>query len=351
MSSIRKVFIFGIMALTLFSCIDPLNVDTQESRQILVVEGSITTLPGPHRILLSKSDKYGSVLDGFVKKETNATVWIREENGEQVFLTEESKGSYFTPADFKAEVGEKYSLFVVLASGERYVSTPEEVQPVPPVDSLIVHFKKQPSLDQISLNTGLEIYARWKDPAEVDNFYMWEAEGIYILNTRPDLFVGRDGQGTPVPAPKSCCDRCYVYEFDLNTELRLFKDNLSDGVEQTELAVYIPDDGKRFMEKYMVIVKQSSLTKEAYQFFDLLKNQLSIHGNIFDPPPATIRGNMINLGQPDEDVIGFFRASDVKTDTLYLLRNDVEEPRAIKQLNDDCRVYDNSTTERPPFWQ
>ncbi|HFA51828.1 MAG TPA: DUF4249 domain-containing protein [Bacteroidetes bacterium] len=345
MSTTYKLLILCIIAFTISACIDELNINTSEKRNILVVEGAINTLPGPHRILLSKSAKYGSILDDAIKKETNAMVWIRDEDGEQVFLYEKGKvGTYETPAEFRAVAGKKYTLFITLANGERYVSTPERIVPVPPLDSILVE-------TSLAFNSGIELYARWKDPADTDNFYLWESEGIYILNSRPDLFVSRDFFGNPVPAPKDCCSKCYVFENDFNNELRIFKDNLTNGNVQTELVAFIPDNGRRFSERYMAVVKHSSLTKEAYQFFDLLKNQLSIEGDIFDPPPATIRGNMINLDKPDEEVIGYFRASDTVTDTVFVSRNEIANPLNLDVLNDDCRVIKNSTTEKPPFWR
>ena len=82
-------------------------------------------------------------------------------------------------------------------------------------------------------------------------------------------------------------------------------------------------------------VEQHSLTTEAYQFFKLLKDQASINGDIFDPPPATLRGNMINLTDPDENVIGYFRASDVAIDSMFLTRDMLVEPKPLIQINDD----------------
>ena len=66
------------------------------------------------------------------------------------------------------------------------------------------------------------------------------------------------------------------------------------------------------------IAQQRSLTKSAFQFFDLLQNQLNIQGNIFDPPPAKLGTNIINLDNPDEDVIGYFGVSDVSRDSLFI---------------------------------
>ncbi len=351
MKIIYKILIIGVVLFSISACIDELNIDVEGNKRILVVEGFITTQPGPHRVMISKSAKYGSILDEAIIRETGATVWVRDEDGEQVFFEEDGVGSYYTPVEFKATVGKKYTLFIVLANGERFVSVPEEIHPVPPIDSLIVLFKKQPSLSDITFGSGVEVYARWQDPIESDNFYMWDASGIYLLNTRPELFLDRGFFGDPFINPKDCCSTCYITEHNVNTELKIFKDNLSNGIEHTELVAYIPDDGGRFMDKYMVVIEQASLTKEAFQFFDILKNQLSIQGNIFDPPPATIRGNIISLDNPDDEVIGYFRASDSFRDTLFISKDAILETQPIRWVNDDCRVLENSTTEKPPFWE
>lgn len=332
----------------LTACIDELNIDTEERRNILVVEGIITSEYGPHNIALSKSAKYGSVLEDDIKKEQNATLWLRDENGDQVFLTETLSGVYSTPADFRAKVGSEYTLSITLANGERYISTKEEVLPVPKLDSIVMLWKKQPSLSDIEFNSGIDVFAKWQDPADEANFYMWKISGVYKINTRPDLFTGRDFFGNPFPAPKDCCAECFIYESQGG--LSIFKDNLTNGNEITQRVGYIDDDGGRFMNKYMVILEQRSLTKSAFQFFDLLENQLSIQGDIFDPPPAKLGTNIINLDNPDEDVIGYFGVSDVSRDSVFIDNGSIIDPQPVRQVNDDCRVLPNSTIEVPSFW-
>ena len=346
----NKLYIFLSLFLIcgLSSCIDELNIDTEERRNILVVEGGITSEFGPHKITLSKSAKYGSILDDDIKKELNASLRLRNEIGDQIFLTEGSSGNYYTPEDFKAKIGSEYTLQITLANGERYISTKEKVIPVPKIDSIIVVWKKQPSLSDIQFESGFEVYSKWKDPEDEANFYLWKTSGIYKINTRPDLYVSRDFFGNPIPDPKDCCSECFVYE--TQSELSIFKDNLTNGNEIIEKVGYINDDGGRFMNKYMVVVEQRSLTKSAFQFFDLLSNQLSIQGDIFDPPPAKIGTNIINLDSPDEEVIGYFSASDVYRDSIFIENGDILDRQPTRQVNDDCRVLPNSTIEIPPFW-
>lgn len=336
------------MIFGLSSCIDELNIDTEQKRNILVVEGMITTENGPHKISLSKSAKYGSILEDDIKKEQNATLFIRDEVGDQVFLTEGSSGSYFTPADFKAEVGRSYTLSITLANGERYISTKELVPEVPKLNSIVLLWKKQPSLSDIQFTSGIEVYANWNDPEDEKNYYLWQTSGLFKINARPDLHVSKNFFGNPVPDPKDCCEECYVSE--TLGGLSIFKDNLTNGNEITHRVGFIEDDGRRFMDKYMVILEQRSLTKNAFQFFDLLNNQLSIQGDIFDPPPAKIGTNIINLDTPDEDVIGYFGVSDVSRDSIFLDNGIILENQPSRILNDDCRVLPGSTTEIPSFW-
>ena len=127
-------------------------------------------------------------------------------------------------------------------------------------------------------------------------------------------------------------------------------DFLTDGSLATELTGFLEDDGFRFNEKYLVRVKQYSQTKEAHQFFKLLNDQLSIDGDIFDAPPAQIRGNFYKLDDFEQPVLGYFWLGDVKTDSVFIEKESLEVQQALKEFNDDCRVLDGATIERPLYW-
>lgn len=343
------IYIIGILcSLLLFSgCIDPLNEQTDTTRNILVVEGTLTTDYGPHEIRISKSAKYGSILDDQIQTITNANVFIRDSEGNQVSLSEGNSGSYFTPVDYKGEVGKTYTLVINTADGAQYLSTPEKIEPAIPIDNMEVRWKKQASVSDIQFNSGFEVYTTFTDNPATPNYYLWQAQGVYFIESRPDLHT-QGGPWGPQPDPKDCCAQCYVFEF--TNDLSIMADNLNNGNTITELAAYIPDNGRRFAHKYLVILEQRSLTKGAYQFYELLKEQLNIQGDIFDPPPAKIGTNVINVTSPDEDVIGYFVVSDISRDSIYVTPAEIEQKQPSNVLNDDCRVLDGATVQKPPFW-
>jgi hypothetical protein len=103
----------------------------------------------------------------------------------------------------------------------------------------------------------------------------------------------------------------------------------------------IKDDGRRFGERYRLEMKQYSIPEDAYKFLQLVKQQLQISGSVFDPLPATIRGNMESQTDENEIVLGYFLALDEKSKVVYVNRSDLplelRQPRAL--IPNDCRTF------------
>ena len=90
---------------------------------------------------------------------------------------------------------------------------------------------------------------------------------------------------------------------------------------------------------------------KAFEFYNLLREQATIRGTIFDPPPAAIRGNIINTIDPNEEVIGFFGAFGASRIRKKVDLSIIETPVIPNPIHNDCRALDNSTVEVPPFWR
>ncbi len=339
------VFFLGLA----LSCISPLDIRTERDVTLLVVEGYITTLPGPYTIQITKTARYGSVFEGVVKPETGADVWIKDEQGITTFLIDLENGGYQTPPGFRGVVGKTYVLNIITKVGIHYASLPETIQPVPEVESIYFEYKKQPTSDPLQFTSGMEVYAIWPDPPDETNFYIWRNSGVFYIKTFPENYL-IPGQRPQTPAPKDCCDVCWVSESNSDYSIRIHKDDNTNGMVNTQLIAFIEDDGSRFTNRYQISIEQLSITKEAYQFFNLLKNQKSINGDIFDPPPATIRGNIINLDDPESNAIGYFHASDGTQITGFIERSELGDFQPLIQVNDDCRLVRGATPVKPIDW-
>lgn len=339
----------GLYLSLMCSCVSELEISTSRDVEILVVEGGITSGPGPHYVRVTESDRYGSVFDGFVKDIESARVSIRNDLGDVTHLQETAPGLYATSATFKGEVGTTYTLLIQLKDGRSYVSLPEKMEAVPSIDSLTAEYRENFERDGVGSvikRVGFEILAHYSDPSELSNYYLWKSKGVFRAETQPEDFVNQFG----VRDGKDCCATCWVFE-ENEADFRIHRDAHTNGSDVIQPVSFVHDDGIRFTEKYLIIISQNSLSKDAYSFFSLLQEQMSIQGDVFDPPPATIRGNLIRTDKPDENVIGFFRVSDVRTDSLFLFRSDLLDPASLAIIPDDCLLLpDSATTVRPTYW-
>lgn len=349
----RLLYLLLVMPM---ACVDPYEVKVPEGEQLLTVEGIISTGPGPHAITLTRSATYGSIFEGLIRPVSLATVVVRDNEGNVTFLTEgtESKGTYFTPANFRAEVGKSYTLQILTAEGNVYTSTPERVAAVPNIQSLEVRTVTIPVEGSTFPKSGVQLIVELKDPADQNNFYYWKnGPAVYILETSPELYTPRPSPQNPnrTPQPKDCCSICFRYEAGNNQSLFVVNDDNFNGLSTRIPASFIQDDGFRFVNKFRMDLKQYSISQEAYRFLRLVKQQAEISGSIFDPPPATIRGNMISLNNPDEVVLGYFMAGGETSKRIYIDKNDLTFRQVKAIVPDDCRVVSGAFIDPPADWR
>jgi hypothetical protein len=127
---------------------------------------------------------------------------------------------------------------------------------------------------------------------------------------------------------------------------------------------FVPKRGKKLSSRYSILIKQYSLTQQAYDYWENVKEQLEGAGSIFSPPPSQIIGNVYNIDDDTELVLGYFQVSAVREKRFFIARGEVPgnpggPVSAFSECNApepadgcyDCRLYNPfATTERPPFW-
>ena len=349
----RLVYIILLLPV---ACIEPYQVEVPEGEQLLTVEGMITSGPGPHIITLTRSATYGSDFEGLIRPVTQATVVVRDDQGKVTFLTEsaDARGTYSTPASFRAEVGKSYTLYIETSEGKLYSSFPERVESVPVLNKVGV---KTVTIEQPgggNPRSGIQLIAEVNDPADQNKYYYWRnGASVYILETRPDLFTPRPSETNPSrePQPKACCAVCYKTESTNNQSLFLAVDDNFNGLSTQVPVAFIEDDGLRFVNKFRVDVRQLGITQEAYRFLRLVKQQAEISGSVFDPPPANIQGNMISLDNPDEKVLGYFIAAGESTHRIYVDKDDLTFKQNKAIIPDDCLTVPGTTVDAPADWR
>ena len=363
-----------LLPILVSSCITRLDIEPSDFEEHLVVEGFITNEPGPHEFRVTRIAQFAGVLEGGVIEREDADARIIDQNGQSIPLEVRNlqrkevynanpegctpavtfariQTNYLTPGNFQGEIGNTYTLEIITKDGNTYRSAPQTMQATPPLDSLQVRFVELPSLDPVVVPSGVEVIASWQDPAGEENYYSWSINGIYRINTSEAnlpgaccIFDPRDNQARD----------CWIHEHDVDGNEIAFSDIQADGQFITKKVGFIEDDGLRFAssgvpanKQYYIEVIQFAIPKEAFEFNERIKTLEEIDGEIFDPPPLSIRGNIYNINDPGEIVIGYFGAYSVQKKDIFIPANLLEFRQRFPRPCGDCRVLGGAQTEIP----
>ncbi|MCA8831455.1 DUF4249 domain-containing protein [Hymenobacter sp. BT728] len=293
------------LILSVSSCVEPYAPEViQAANNYLVVEGSINSR-GVTTIRLSRSVNLANT--SAPPAESKAKVFIEQEAGGQYPLREGKVGTY-TSADLTLAAGQRVRLHLTTAGGREYTSEFVSALVTPAIDS--VTWKPTAR--------GLQIAANAHDDANQTDFYRWDYEETWEFTTR---YVSKvEYKNGKMVDRLEDINRCWTTQASTNVVLNT-AEKLSQSVISQAPIVLLPRDTPKLYYKYSILVRQYALGKNEYAYWDALRKNTQNLGTLFDPQPTQLTGNVHNVSNPEEVVLGFVGAQSVAEKRLIIARN------------------------------
>jgi hypothetical protein len=351
LKTLRVRVILQLALMMMAGCLTPIDqISDYEGGQV-VISGQISTLPEMNLVTVSIT----SSLIRLPEPVYDANVTLVDENGNQTAYRNRGDGKYALDNFFPVP-GKAYHIRVVIPDGRTFESTPETMPVALGHDDVYYTFENELYTDKdgvVADRTFLKIYTNHTLSSSEEPLYIkWDVEEVYILSPTdfPDVFGN-------VPPP------CFIAQRVEPQKMILFSNEavkVTD-IQDFELVSRLVD--RSFKERHYFTTYQSSLTPEAYEYWrkvDVVANQV---GSIFDPPPARVKGNIINVDDTEEEVHGYFQAVNQTFDRFYLVSDDLPfkiplycEYRDTRYYYDyppeclNCRIVPNSSHNRPSWF-
>lgn len=319
-----KLFFSLLTFIFTTSCVDLYDPQLKNERERFVVEGRVTTEFDFQWVFLTFDAGYNSSETNFTNLVRNAKVWVTDDKGNRFDFIDDTnpKGNvrtglgfdYRSKEKFQGVVGRTYQLFIQTQNGKNYTSKPEKIRAVPPIEKVYSEFREIPAY---GLNPKGEflIYVDIKDSPTAGEFYQWEAihqeqiEYCRYWDIRSD---------PPQYFRDKCCGDCW--ESSICQECKQFaSDALTNGKEIRKK--YLGKAPYTDTKPYYLMVKQYSISQETYKFWSAIQAQALNSGGMFDTTPQSVRGNISNINDTNEEVLGIFSACDVAEKVVYIDRN------------------------------
>ncbi len=349
MKELLSCLIFFSFLLCLSACIDEIKLNVDTEQRTLVVDGFVTDSLGDFQLKLSQSAIIGIGNDNILDPIADATVNLMDtDGGIYPYLELADDVGIYQLEQFKAQRGKAYFIDIVLLDGKHYQSKPSRLRSSSKIDKISYTVSENTYRNNIgdlvteeiiTLNINTDV-----SDAELPPFLRWRVEGEYVIR---EISPGNLN-------PKRCfvtnnLDQNVISVFDAN--------ELSAGIlENQEIASTIFNF--RFTEKFCFHISQYAISEDEFDYWNNIKQVTEISGSLFDPPPGTVVGNIRNVDDPDEIVVGYFSVA-----SIFFLRDFVNGDelgstiapkcgrREVPFGCANCLELNNSTIEVPDYWE
>ena len=288
-------------------CTDPFTPPSASAPpSYLVVDGFINSR-GISTISLSRT--YAIALAASPPTETSATVFVEAQTGRQYLLRESAvKGTYVSD-QLTLNPADTYRLHLTTAAGKEYASAFVPVKTTPPIDTVVWR----------ATGTGVDLTVSTHDPARATQYYRWEyAETWEIVSPYiPSLeYSGNRLRALSVPYPSLC------WRTTRGTTVQLASTaTLNQDVVSAYPLRQLPSTAQQLLRRYSLLVQQHALTKEEYQYWELLRKNTETIGSLFDPQPVQLTGNVRGLGNNATAVaLGYVGAHSLSEKRVFIAR-------------------------------
>ena len=254
------------LTISLFSCEDVIEVEVQNTTPMLVIDAQFNMYTKEQQLRLEGGVRLSFSANYFdeelpVVKDALVTITHLNSGLEYPLLFDESIGMFVPDKiDFLTDFNSKYELSV-LHQGQAYTGSTVFV-PVPPILKAVQGTKTLFSGDET------EIILSFQDFSEREDFYLYDfGQEIY----------------------------------------RPIEDRFFQGEEFVFSHFYSSDEVK---VGDLITIKAHGVEEQYYNYFNLILTLTDSNGGPFQSLPASSRGNILNVTQPDNYPLGYFLISE-----------------------------------------
>jgi hypothetical protein len=333
-----KHIIYILAAISLGACKAPYApAPITAVNNYLVVEGLINISDSTY-IKLSRTVNVMS--SSTVKPELKATITIESNTGGSYPFKEVGNGVYAAPSYNLSPINQ-YRLRIKVANNNTYTSDFVQTKVTPPIDSIITQAKPD----------GLHIAVSAHDATNNTRYYRWDYAETWQFSSYFDSHWTSNGMGIVVIPRTNDIYHCWGNQVSA-TILLATTTGLSQDILQNSPITYVASSSEKLSVRYSILIKQYALTKDAYDYWTLLKKNTEQLGSIFDSQPSASIGNLHNVNNATEPVIGFISVCTISRQRIYLDFTQLPRSYVTDYLNNTpynqyiCNLITLSVVER-----
>lgn len=314
-----------LIVLFVLGCREEVALESNKNPQLLVVDGTITNDPGPYSISLSLTS---TLIDPQNIPLSGCIVTIYDDSGNSEILTELEPGMYNTSSSgIQGQIGSSYKITILTSDGKEYESDYSTMKEPIGIESIYADTTTLSSPEYPSGLPGIQFFTNSIEGQIPDNFFLWHITETYKYDADNTLHAVYEYGKIYVNNIDT------IFSFDtLKTCWKTEKiknvytgktSNLSLPKIVNQPLHFVGTDSKRLIQRYSFVLDQLTIDEQAYDFWRKIEEQLSEENIFVAKQPFNIVGNIKNVNNPGEKVLGYFTVASVDHKRIFLNRPNI----------------------------
>ena len=321
MLRIKKILFHIFILLFLISCIEEYipNIELSESNKYVVM-GCITDQAGYQTVSVSLTS---SLQNPELIPLSDCVVKILDDNGTVFLLNEFSDGNYHAWIDQKdLNIGTSYMVQIITPNGTEISSDFDQMYECPEVDSIYYNRTDKPTNNPDVNIPGIQFHTDFKALNSNHHLYKIELEETWEYYAKYAIDSYFNGEMHYLFPPDSSLIKCWKTE-NVNEIFTLTTENFAQNQYKMYPLHFVDNTTQRLKNGYSLLVKQYSLSNTAFTYWDELKT-INENEGLYEKQPYSVSGNLKNVSNPDQKVLGIFYATSVKQKRIFVEKVDID---------------------------
>jgi hypothetical protein len=323
-------------------CVEPFTPEIKESQNALVVEGFLTDQPGIQSIGIYRASPFSNPM---LIPDNNCEVRVADKAGNIYQFYTYGDGVYRNwMTELQLVAGTAYKLIVNTIDGNQYESDYQTIpSPSPSIDSLYFEIETVGTSDPEQPLQGIQFYIDIDAGEGQPRNYMWELVETFEYHSDRPATHYYDGVIHGMPDP-------YLYYYcwytgrikNIFTATTKYSDR--NRIMRYPL-YYVSNQTDRLKIKYSLLVKQYCLGDDAFNYWDQMRKQQQEGGGLYETQPSQLKGNVYNVNDPSETVLGYFSVSSSLEERIF-----ADVHREIFFPAEDCELIIINSLDQMPVY-
>ncbi len=313
----KTYFLIAFISLFLASCVKRYEPEIESKDAVkFVVTGEVNRGDEVQRINISTTSpvslpRYFAVTDCDVK--------VVDDKGNSYSATDMRDGNYeIAIPQSELTPGTSFKVDIIVPGGTNIVSDFDKIHDCPEVDTVFYVLESIPASNPIFQTKGIRFYTSL-DAQNIDSrYFRWQALESWEYHAFYPIEWFYDGKVNHVVPPDNSRKVCWKTA-TVNNIFTLTTKNLVQN-KYNLFPLHFVDNvsSPRLVYGYSLVLRQYALSEAAFDYWEKLRINSVGQGGLYEKQPLVVKGNLHNITNPEQEILGFFSASTVTSKHIFV---------------------------------